>query len=138
MAKTILRKTPQKVGVKVAGGAGTDTIALATDLLHTTEVVDGTPTVNILSLHWTGAAAGVATITRNGTIIATLAGATAGELLFNDAEFVENVNNTSDIVVTITGGQMEVWMLLRKADGYTSKIETTQFGSYDNESVVGS
>lgn len=138
MAKTILRKTPHKVAVKVAGGAGADTIGLATDLLHSSEVVDGTPAVNILGLHWTGAAAGVATITRNGTTIATLTGATAGELLFNDSEFVDNVNNTSDIVVTISGGQMEVWMLLRKADGYTSKIETAQFGSYDNETVVGS
>lgn len=138
MAKTILRKTPHKCAVKVAGGVGTDTITLATDLLHNTEVVDGTPTANIIALHWTGAANGVATISRNGTIISTLTGATAGELLFNDSEFVDTVNNTSDIEVAITGGQMEVWMLLRKADGYTSKIETAQFASYDNETVVGS
>lgn len=138
MAKTILRKTPQKVAVKVAGGAGADTIALATDLLHTTEVVDGTPAVNILAFHWTGTADGVAVVSRNGTTIATLTGSSAGELLFNDSEFVDNVNNTNDIVVTITGTHMEVWMLLRKADGYTSKIETAQFGSYDNETVVGS
>lgn len=138
MALTILRKTPQKVAVKVAGGAGADTIALATDLLHPTEVVSGTPTVNILGLHWTGAANGVATITRDNTIIATLTGATAGELLFSDSEFTDNVNNTSNIVVTISGGQMEVWMLLRKQSGYTSKIETAQFGSYDNPNVVGS
>lgn len=138
MAKTILRKTPHKVAVKVAGGAGTDTITLATDLLHSTEVVDGTPAANILALHWTGTADGVAVIARNGTTIATLLGQTAGELLFNDAEFVDNINNTNDIAVTITGTHMEVWMLLRKADGYTSKIETAQFGSYDNETVVGS
>lgn len=138
MAKTILRKTPHKVAVKVTGATGAETITLATDLLHGTEVVDGTPAVNILGLHWTGAATGVATITRNSEVITTLTGSTAGELLFHDSEFVDNVNNTSDIVVTITGGQMEVWMLLRKADGYTSKIETAQFGSYDNESVVGS
>ena len=138
MAKTILRKTPHKVGVKVAGGAGSDTIALATDLLHSTEVVSGTPTVNILGFHWTGTSDATATVSRNGTTIATLTGATAGELLFNDAEFVDTVNNTNDITVTITGTQMEVWMLLRKASGYTSKIETHKFGSYDNETVVGS
>ena len=138
MAKTILRKTPQKVAVKVAGGAGADTITLATDCLHTTEVVSGTPAVNILGLHWSGAAAGVATISRNSVTISTLLGATGGELLFVDSEFVDNVNNTSDIVVTISGGQMEVWMLLRKADGYSSKIETAEFGSYDNEAAVGS
>lgn len=138
MALTILRKTPQKVAVKVAGGAGADTITLATDLLHPTEVVSGTPTVNILGFHWSGASNGVATITRNNTVIATLAGAAAGELIFSDAEFSDNVNNTSNIVVTITGDQMEVWMLLRKQSGYTSKIETAEFGSYDNPNVVGS
>jgi hypothetical protein len=138
MAKTILRKTPSKVAIKVAGGVGTDTIVLATDLLHNTEEVVGTPTVNILALHWTGAATGVATITRNGTVIATLLGQTAGELLFNDAEFVDNVANTDDIVVTISGGQMEVWMQLRKQHGYSSKLETAEFSVYDNVNVVGS
>lgn len=138
MAKTILRKTPQKVAVKVAGGAGADVIDLETDLLHTTEVVSGTPTVNIVGMHWTGAPTGVATISRAGTTIATLTGATAGELIFSDAEFVDTVNNTDDITVTITVAQMEVWLLLRKQSGYSSKIETAQFSVYDNVNAVGS
>jgi hypothetical protein len=137
MAKTILRKTPQKVAVKIHGSGVSETITLATDLLHTTEVVSGTPTVNIVGIHWTGAADGVATITRNDVRIATLLGATGGELLFADAEFVDSVENTSNIAVATTN-QMEVWLLLRKQSGYTSKIETAQFGSYDNPAVVGS
>jgi len=137
MAKTILRKTPQKVVVKVYGSGVSETISLATDCLHTTEVVDGTPAVNILALHWTGAAAGVATITRNSVVIATLLGAAGGELLFNDADFVDNIENTSNIVVATTG-QMEVWLSLRKQSGYSSKIETAQFSVYDNTAVVGS
>ena len=137
MAKTILRKTPQKVAVKVYGSGVSETISLATDCLHTTEVVDGTPAVNILALHWTGAAAGVATITRNSVVISTLLGAAGGELLFNDADFVDNIENTSNIVVATTG-QMEVWLSLRKQSGYSSKIETAQFSVYDNTAVVGS
>lgn len=138
MAKTILRKTPAKVAVKVYGTTGSETITLATDCLHSTEIVSGTPLVNILALHWTGAAAGVATITRNSVTIATLLGSTGGELLFNDAEFVDNINNSNDLVVTITGGQMEVWMSLRKQSGYSSKIETAEFSVYDNVNAVGS
>lgn len=136
MNKTILRKTPQKVAVKVEGTNGTSTITLATDLLHGTEVVDGTPTVNILGMHWTGASDGVATIVRNGLRIATLCGGSAGEILFHDSEFVENVANTSDIVITTTN-QMEVWLLLRKQDGYSSKLETAEFSVYDNTNAVG-
>lgn len=137
MNKTILRKTPQKVAVKVEGTNGTSTISLATDLLHTTEVVDGTPEVNILGMHWTGATDGVATIVRNGLRIATLTGATSGEILFSDSEFVDNIANTSDIVITTTN-QMEVWLLLRKQSGYSSKLETAEFSVYDNTTVVGS
>lgn len=137
MAKTILRKTPQKVAIKVQGSGVTETVSLDTDLLHSTEVVSGTPTVNIVGIHWTGAADGVATIVRNNVRIATLLGSTGGELLFADAEFTDSVENTSNIVVTTTN-QMEVWLLLRKQSGYSSKIETAQFSVYDNTSVVGS
>lgn len=137
MAKTILRKTPHKVAVKVQGSSVTETISLNTDLLHSTEVVSGTPTVNVVGIHWTGAADGVATVTRNDVRIATLLGQTAGELLFADAEFTDNVENTSNIVVTTTN-QMEVWLLLRKQSGYSSKIETAQFSVYDNINAVGS
>ena len=136
MNKTILRKTPQKVAVKVEGTNGTSTITLATDLLHDTEVVNGTPTVNILGMHWTGDADGVATIVRNNKRIATLSGQASGEILFSDSEFVENVENTSDIVITTTN-QMEVWLLLRKQHGYSSKIETAEFSVYDNVNAVG-
>lgn len=137
MAKTILRKTPHKVAIKVAGSGVTETISLSSDLLHTTEVVSGTPKVNIIGIHWSGAADGVATITRNDVRIATLLGANGGELLFTDSEFVDNVENASNIAVATTN-QMEVWLLLRKQEGYSSKIETAQFGPNDNETVVGS
>jgi hypothetical protein len=137
MAKTILKKTPQKVAVKIHGSGVTENITLDTDLLHATETVVGTPAVNIVGIHWTGAADGVATITRNNVRIATLLGQTAGELIFSDAEFVDSVENTSNIAV-VTTNQMEVWLLLRKQTGYSSKLETAQFSVYDNPAVVGS
>jgi hypothetical protein len=136
MAKTFLKKTPQKVAVKAAGSGVTETITLATDLLHTTEVVSGTPAVDIQAMYWTGAAAGVATITRNAVTVSTLVGQRPGYIDFTAAEFRDSTNNTSDIVVTTTG-QMEVWLLLRKVTGYSSKIEDAQYGSYDDPSRIG-
>lgn len=55
----------------------------------------------------------------------------------------EPTQNTSDISVNILTAaaaavQGEVWIRLRKIDGYVSKIETAQFGTYDNTLVQGS
>jgi hypothetical protein len=137
MAKTILRKTPQKVAVKVYGSGVTETITLATDLLHTTEVVSGTPTVDIQSMHWSGAAAGVLTVTRGGVVVTTLVGQTPGSIDFTDKQFRDSIGNTSDLVVATTG-QMELWLVLRKVTGYSSKLEEAQYGSYDDTAAVGS
>lgn len=139
MAKTILKKNESKVAVKLHGSGLNETVTLNSDCLASTEALTagGTPTVNILSLHWAGAADAVATVTRGGTVIATLQANSTGELIFLDTEFSDSVNNTNDIVVTSTG-VMQVWMLLRKVTGYSSKIETSVFSVYDNTTVVGS
>jgi hypothetical protein len=139
MAKTILKKTESKVAVKLYGTSLNETVSLNADCLASTEAltVGGTPTVNILAMHWTGAADGVATITRDGIVIATLLGSAGGELLFQDSDFTDSIGNTYNIVVTSTG-LMQVWLLLRKAGGYSSKIETAQFSVYDNVNAVGS
>lgn len=137
MAKSFLKKTPQKFAVKSAGASGTDTFTLATDLLHTTEEVSGTPTVDIQAMYWTGAAAGVATIARNSVTVATLLGQRSGYIDFTAAEFRDSTNNTNDISVIITGGQMEVWLLLRKVTGYRSFLEEAKYGSYDDPTRVG-
>lgn len=139
MAKTILKKTESKVAVKLHGSALNETITLATDCLASTEAltVGGTPTANILTMHWTGAPESVITVTRNSVVVATLPCAAAGELIFADTEFTDSVENTSDIVVTSTG-VAQLWLVLRKVSGYSSKIETAQFSVYDNTNAVGS
>jgi len=139
MAKVILKKTESKVAVKLYGTTLNETVSLNVDCLAGTEAltVGGTPAVNILGMHWSGAADAVATITRGGVVIATLQANSTGELLFLDTDFSDTVGNTSDIVVTSTG-LMQVWLLLRKVAGYSSKIETSQFSVYDNTNAVGS
>lgn len=139
MAKTILKKTESKVAVKLHGTTLNETVSLATDCLAATEAltVGGTPTVNILGMHWCGAADAVATITRGGVKVAILQANSSGELMFLDTDFADTVGNTSDIVVTSTG-EMQVWLLLRKVTGYSSKVETSVFSVYDNTNAVGS
>jgi hypothetical protein len=50
----------------------------------------------------------------------------------------DDTENASNLVVTISGGEAQLWLRLRKVDGYLSKIETPLFGEYDNTDVVGS
>ena len=139
-AKSILKNTNQEAVVKVAGTSGTETITLGTDLVASTQATAGdTQSVNIVGLVWTGAAGGIITITRNGTVITTLQANAAGMLDFSGQAMIpENINNTSDIVVAVSGAQAECWVRLRKVSGYATKVETAVFGAYDNESQVGS
>lgn len=140
VAKTILKNTNQETVVKVAGTAAAATIDLSADLVVATQALDGaTQTVNIVGLVWTGAADGIITITRNGVVVVTLQANAAGDLDFTGQMMIpETINNTSDIVVTISGAQAECWIRLRKVGGYATKIETAEFSVYDDVNAVGS
>jgi hypothetical protein len=132
VAKTILKNTNQESVVKVAGTAAAATIDLSVDLLAATQ------TVNITGLVWTGATDGIIQITRNSVVVATLQANAAGGLDFTGQMMIpEIINNTSDIVVTISGAQAECWIRLRKVGGYATKVETATFGAYDDETRVG-
>ena len=138
MAKAILRKTHQSAGVKIYG-ASTETIDLSVDLLLAAgEVLAGaTQTVNISQFKWTGEAASTITITRNSIVIAKVDAGDSGEMNFAQSEMIENIQNTQDIVVTITG-VAQLWITLRKVSGYATTREYEQFGSADNPAVAGS
>ena len=140
VTKTVLKNINQESVVKVAGTAAAATIDLSVDLLASTQALDGaTQTVNIIGLVWTGATDGIITITRNNVIITTLQANAAGMLYFDGQSMIpDTIQNTSDIVVTISGAQAECWLRLRKVGGFATKVETAVFGSYDNETVVGS
>lgn len=140
MTQAVIKQTHQEAVVKVWGASGTtETIDLQT-LIGSNQQLDGdTQTVTIIGLTWTGAADGIATVTRGGVTITTLQANAAGMLLFEGQTMPpDNVNATSDIVVAITGAACEVWLKLRKVGGYKSKSgEYPQYGSYEDETRVG-
>jgi hypothetical protein len=140
VTKTILKSTNQETIVKIAGTAGSATIDLQTDCLDVHQALDGaTQTVNIAGLQWTGLAASVITIARNSVNINTINAGDSGTLYLADGNgYVDATENTSDVVVSISGAEAQCYIRLRKVGGYATKIETAQFGSYDNPAVVGS
>jgi len=139
VVKTVLKNVNQEAVVKVAGTAAAATIDLSTDLVASTQALDGeTQTVNIVGLVWTGATDGIITITRNNVVIATLQANAAGALEFGGQQMIpETINNTSDVVVTISGAQAECWVRLRKVSGYATKVEYATYGAYDDETRIG-
>lgn len=141
MAKATLRNTHQEAVIKVSGGdATTETIVLA-DLATTPgQVLDGaTQTVNIVGVTWTGQNATEITVTRNSVVVMTLPSTGSTTIDFGGQALPpENTENTSSIVVSIAGGQGEVWLKLRKVGGYKTTIEPEQFGPYDDPTVAGS
>jgi hypothetical protein len=138
MAKDILRKTEKKVAVKISGADVTETISLNSDLLSSSQALDGgVQKVNIISLRWTGDTDSKITVTRNSKVIVVLQGNSPGDFDFADSEYNDNVNNASNIIVT-TVGNAQLYMNLRKESGYASKIETPEFSVYDDTTAVGS
>jgi hypothetical protein len=139
VTKTVLKKAHQEAVVKVAGTAASATISLASDLLHTNQALTsgGTPTVNIVGAHWTGAPTSTITIVRNSVTIMSIAADQPTNFDFEGLGFVDSIGNTSDIVVTIAGGEAAVYLQLRKIAGYDDKVETGIYGSYDDITRIG-
>lgn len=137
VTKTILKLAERDAVVKVAGGAGSATIALATDLLKSNEEVD-TPNVSISGVQWTGTVDAVVTLARNNVTIMTLNCGAAGVLEMNGQNMIPDaIEADQDIDVTVTGTAAEVWIRLKKTSGYTSGSETSVYGQYDDPEVVG-
>ena len=139
VVKTVLKNTNQESVVKVAGTAAAATITLATDLLASTQALEGgTQTANIVGVTWTGASGGIISIARNSVVVMTLQADAAGTLEFGGQSMVpDTVGSTSDIVVTVSGAQAECWLKIRKVSGYATKVEDATYGAYDDPTVIG-
>jgi len=114
-------------------------------VVHSDEIISGTPAVNIAGAMVTGDTKGNIQLTRNGVIIMTLNSGACPPFDLSGALIPpDNINNTYPIVATVIPdsvggilGQCEVWLRLRKVDGYVRKTEKAEFGAYDNPNQVG-
>lgn len=140
VTKTVMKVTHQEAIVKVAGTSAAATIDLSADLVAPGQVLNGdTQAVNIVGVMWSGATAGQIQLTRNSVVVKTMTTDTADYHDYSGQDMIpESTENTSDIVVTISGAQAECWLKLRKVSGYRTTVEPEQFGHYDNPAVAGS
>jgi hypothetical protein len=120
----------------VAAESGTITIA---NLTASTQARNSdTPAVNIVKFFCTGAVGAGTRITRSGKNIISVAPENAPILDLNSNGFVDNTNNTADIVVVNDAAKAVTgYIVLRKVAGWNTKVETATYGAYDDESRVG-
>lgn len=129
VTKAVLKLTNTEAIVKIAGTAAASVITLATDLLMSANenlITTGNgypatiaPRVNLAAVVCTGAAGGVAEISRNGVIIYTVqSGAMQMLDLQGDPFIPDTIQNDQSITVTISGAQTEILLYLKKVAGY--------------------
>ena len=115
------------------------TISLATLTAASQARNSDAPRVNIVRFVSTGEDGALVVVSRNGKNIIACAPENAPFLDLPAMGITENINNDQDIVIdnktakTVTG-----YITLRKVAGWSGKIETAEFGQYDNPNVVGS
>jgi len=148
MAQSILKLTHQEAVIKVWGDAETTETIDISDLAASGQelIPEGTPVVNIISATWSGENETVIAVERDiliedtptPTNVMTLP-ATGSSTLYFDGQTLppETTGNNTDISVEISGGKGELWLKLRKVDGYRTTIEPEQFGPYDDPTVAG-
>jgi hypothetical protein len=136
---TYLKKTINEVVVKLQGAADNSTIALA-DLVGSRDALTagGTPKANIVGIIATGLLSSQVTITRNSVVIASLSPQHGINLNLKAEGISDSVQNDQSINVAITGAAAQVYLTLRKVDGYSPTSELALRGAYDNEAAVGS
>jgi hypothetical protein len=135
----LLKNVHQEAIFKVSGNNTEKTIQLYDLEAKGQDVNAGTEIqrVNITGVNWSGANGAVITIKRNNVIIMTLQANASNQLDFGGQLMVpDTINNTSNIVITISGGQAECQLKLHKS-GYQTTIEPEQYGPYDDPTRVG-
>jgi hypothetical protein len=134
--KTVLKKTTNKVIVRITATAAADTatIDLQTDCKMTNEtLVAGADSqlVNIAEVFWTTDSS--VKLERNGVLVGDFHG--GGQIV--EAEWVITDQQSKDIVVTFAGAGT-IMLVLSKVAGFNTPIEDAQFGGGDNPTAVGS
>ena len=136
---TIIRNTNLETIIKYEGSS-TDTAAtidISTLAASTQARNSDTPTVNIVKFMCSGLLTAGVQIVRNGVNIVSAAPENAPVLDLTQNGISDNVQNTSNIVITTTGAASTGYLVLRKIAGWSTKVEPEQYGSYDDVSRVG-
>lgn len=140
MNLTTVKNTGQETIIHFeAADASSATITIAGLAASTQARNSDTPRVNIVRFVSTGEDGAVVVVSRNNKNIIACAPENAPFLDLTSMGITESQQNDQDIkieskVAKVVSG----YITLRKVAGWSGKVETAEFGSYDNPNVVGS
>lgn len=139
VALTTIKNTNQETVIKFEGASGsTDgTITIANLTAGTQARNSDAPVVNIVKLVSAGLLSSGVVIKRNSTVVMACAPENAPVINLTQDGISDGVNNTYDIVVSVTGAIATGYIVLRKLAGWSTKVETATYGAYDDEARVG-
>lgn len=139
MTFTTLKNTNQETVIHFASSAvETGTITIANLTASTQARNTDAPVVDIVKYHITGELGSHVRIIRNSKTVISCAPENAPYAEFNAWGIPLNIENASDIVIdNHTAKDTTGILVLRKKAGWSTKVETATYGSYDDETRVG-
>jgi hypothetical protein len=138
---TTIKNTNQEtiIHFEAAAEITTGTITIANLTASSQARNSDAPKVNIVRLITTGEDGSLLLVQRNNKSILVCAPENAPMLDLPSFGISDGTYNTYDIVIqNQTAKQVSGYITLRKLAGWSTEVETAQFGSYDNNTVVGS
>jgi hypothetical protein len=136
VTKTVVRNNINKCLIRLVGTSSSDTatVDIDTDCLGAFEALTSGGTVRVNIAKVKTSSANSITLVRNGVTVAAFYGSD----IIDESDWVITDQNTHDIVVTFVGGAGMALLELTKAEGFSPKFESAQFGGGDNINAVGS
>jgi hypothetical protein len=138
-----IRNTNQEFITKFTGTAGDGPTSFAlTDLTASTQTLEdgGTPRVNIVKYIVTGTLGSAVTITRDGDLVFSCSPENAPVINLTQDGISDSTNNDQEISIAITGSEGSTatgYLVMRKIEGWQTKVETVTYGAYDDPTAVG-
>lgn len=117
-----------------SGVIALNTLAASTQALAS----GGTPTVNIVKFVCTGPVGSAVRVVRGIKNVISCAPENAPFFDYANNGWTDNINNTTDItIVNDVAKPITGFIVLRKVAGWNTKVETEQYGAYDDVTRVG-
>lgn len=140
MNVTIVRNTNQETILHFESiDASAATIDISTLTADTQSRNADVPKVNIIRFVTTGEDNASITVSRDSKLILACAPENAPFLDLTSMGISEAQKNDKNIVITSSvAKQVTGYITVRKVQGWSTKVETATYGSYDNQTVVGS
>ena len=136
---TTIKNTNQETIIHFdTSAAESGTITIANLTASTQARNSDSPAVNIVKFFCTGALGAGTRVVRNSKNIISVSPENAPVLDLNSNGFVDNTNNTYDIVITNDAAKpVTGYLILRKVAGWSTTVETATYGEYDDPTRVG-